>query len=160
MISPFFDNGPVSKPMHLRFSRFFVLSSLTIALCAFTGCGSGIYPVEGKVVWADGSPATELAGSQVVFEQPVANTTARGTINADASFHLTTNTPDDGVVAGEHKVLVLEVGRQSLSGPDGTNIAPGALNPKFYTFETSGLTATVKPGTNEVTLKVERNPQR
>lgn len=143
-----------------------MLSRLTIGLPVVllalmsVGCGTGVYPVEGKVVWADGSPATELAGSQVAFEQPVANTTARGTINPDGSFRLTTNTPDDGAVPGEHKVLVIEVGRKSLAGPDGTNIAPGALDPKFYTFETSGLSATVKPGTNEVTLKVERNKQR
>lgn len=131
-----------------------------LSIATLAGCGSGIYPVEGKVVWPDGAAAKELEGSQVVFEQQAANTTARGTVNSEGSFRLTTNTADDGAVPGEHKVLVIEVGRKSLPGGDGSNIAPGVMDPKFYTFESSGLTATIHPGKNEVTLKVERNPQR
>ena len=33
------------------------------------GCGGGLCPIQGKLTWKDGSPATELANSQVVFEQ-------------------------------------------------------------------------------------------
>src|SRR5438067_1497363 len=44
-----------------------------------SGCGSGgPYPVEGRVVWKDGSPATELSGSQVVFDLPAKQTGTRG----------------------------------------------------------------------------------
>ncbi len=133
--------------------RFFALLLLAVA----TGCGTGVYPVDGRVNWTDGAAATELAGAQVVFEQQAANTTARGTILPDGTFHITTNTPDDGAVPGEHKVAIIEVGRKSLDGPDGTNIAPGVINPRFYSIDTSGLTASIKPGTNQITLIAERN---
>jgi hypothetical protein len=76
------------------------------------------------------------------------------------SFQLTTNTPDDGALPGNHKVIVMEVGRPPLGGPDSSLIAPGVMDPKFYDFSTSDLTATVKPERNEITLTVERNPPR
>ena len=131
----------------------FLVSTLLTAVCC--GCGSGIYPVEGKVVWKDGTPATELAGSQVVFELEEANTSARGTVQPDATFRLTTNTPDDGALPGEHKVLVIEAARPMLGGSD--MITPGLLDPRYSDPSTSGLTETVKPGINQVTLTVERN---
>jgi hypothetical protein len=130
----------------------------TILLSAIlvSGCSSGIYPVEGQVVWKDGSPAKELAGSQVVFELEEANTSARGTVQADGSFRLTTNKPDDGALPGEHKVIVMEVGLKPLGGPDASAIAPGVMDSRFSDLSTSDLTAEVKPGTNRVTLTVER----
>jgi hypothetical protein len=125
------------------------------------GCGgSGLCPVEGKVLWQDGSPATELAGSQVMFEHAAANTSAQGTIQPDATFRMTTNAPNDGVLAGEHRILIVEVGRRPVEGADGeagTTLEPGKLDPKFADPSASNLTATIKPGTNQVTLTVDRN---
>jgi hypothetical protein len=116
--------------------------------------------VEGKVVWKDGSPATELAGSSVLFEHAEADTSARGTIQPDGSFRLTTNQPDDGALPGEHKVLVIEMGRQMAGGPDSSLIAPGKMDSRFSDFGSSGLKVTVKPGVNPVTLTVERHQER
>jgi hypothetical protein len=129
----------------------------TLLILLLGGCGSGIYPVEGQVVWKDGSSATELAGSNVIFEGP--ETSAVGSIRPDATFRLTTNQPDDGAPAGDYKVLVIEVGRKSLPGGDGSMLAPGVIDSRYADPSTSGLTATVKPGTNQVTLTVERNPE-
>ena len=112
--------------------------SSALLLLATAGCGGGTYPVEGKLVWQDGSPATELAGSQVLFEQVESNTSARGTVNGDATFRLTTHQPDDGAVPGRHQVIVLEVGRKSAAGTDPSKLEPGVLDPKFYNFDTSG----------------------
>jgi hypothetical protein len=132
-----------------------------VVLCVFLcGCGSGgPYPVDGRVVWKDGSPATELAGSQVVFDLPEKQTSARGIVQADGSFHLSTNKPDDGALAGEHKVAIIET-RKQQGGPDSSNIAPGVMDARFYDLKTSGLSATVKPGTNKITLTVERFQRR
>jgi hypothetical protein len=125
-----------------------------------SGCSSGgPYPVEGQVVWKDGSPAKELAGSQVVFEIAEKQTSARGIVQADGSFHLSTNKPDDGALAGDHKVAIIET-RKQQGGPDSSNIAPGAMDPRFYDLKTSGLSATVKPGTNKIMLTVERIQRR
>jgi hypothetical protein len=129
-------------------------------LTAFlSSCGSGPNPVEGKVVWKDGSPAKELEGSQVVFDLPEKQTSARGIVRADGSFRLTTNKPDDGALAGDHKVAIIET-RKQQGGPDSSNIAPGVMDARFYDLKTSGLTATVGPGPNKITLTVERALRR
>ena len=127
---------------------------LTIGL---SGCGGGgPFPVEGKVVWKDGSPARELEGSQVVFDLSEKQTSARGIVQRDGTFRLTTNKPDDGALAGNHQVLIIET-RKQLGGPESGAIAPGAMDSRFSDPRTSGLTATVKPGTNRITLTVERS---
>jgi hypothetical protein len=130
-------------------------------LAAFlVGCGGdGPYPVEGKVVWADGTPATELEGALVVFDLPEKQTNAKGNVRADGTFRLTTKADGDGALAGEYKVVIVE-SRPPLGGPDATMMAPGHMDVKYSDPSTSDLTATVKPGTNVVTLKVERNKER
>lgn len=133
----------------------------TLALTAFLGgCGSGIYPVEGKVVWKDGKPATELAGSSVIFDLPEKQTGAIGIIQPDGSFRLTTAQPNDGALAGDYKVMVVEAGRKPRGGPDPTELAPGRMDSRFADPSTTDLTATVKPGVNQITLTVERNSTR
>jgi hypothetical protein len=128
-----------------------------IVLCfSLSGCGSGgIHPVEGQVVWKDGTPAKNLAGSLVFFELPEKRTSSRGSIQADGSFRLTTDKENDGAPAGEHTVLIIEVGRKSLGGPDSSAIAPGKIDTRYATPATSDLRATVKPGKNNLTLTVE-----
>jgi hypothetical protein len=141
----------------LRGGCLVVALSLTALL---SGCGGGTNPVEGQLVWKDGSPAKELQGSFVLFELSEKQTSARGMIQADGSFRLTTNKPNDGALAGEHTVMVVEVGRQHLGGPDGTALAPGVMDARFSDPRTSGLKATVRPATNKITLTVEHPPRR
>ena len=131
------------------------------ALCfiAFlSGCGNDIHPVEGKVVWKGGVIAKELEGSHVVFELPEKKTSARGIIQADGTFRLSTHKPNDGAPAGEHKVLILE--DRKNANAEGTLLAPALLDPRFADLKKSGLTATVKPGANTITLTVERAQDR
>jgi hypothetical protein len=138
-------------------------STLAVALlltALLGGCGGGTYPVEGQVVWKDGSPAKELEGSFVLFEMPEKQTSAKGTIQADGSFQLTTNKTNDGALPGEHTVLVVEIGRKHLGGPDGTALAPGVMDARFSDPRTSGLKATVEPRTNKITLTVEHPARR
>ena len=141
--------------LHAVCRRFGPLLMLALAILPF-GCGSGLYPVEGKVVWKDGSPAKELERGYVVFDLPEKQTSARGTIQADGTFRLTTNKPNDGALPGEYKVLVVEVGRKALGGPDATAIAPGAMDARFSDPSTTPLRATVVAGPNKITLTVER----
>jgi hypothetical protein len=137
--------------------RLICLATLILLLIGlFSGCGTGVYPVEGRVVWSDGSPTTELNNSIVLFENAAANTSAQGQIKPDGSFTLTTNTPDDGALPGEHRVAIIEVGRKPLGGPDASLMAPGAMDARFSDPNTSGLTANVEPGVNKITLTVER----
>jgi|SRR6516162_11517944 hypothetical protein len=141
----------------LRGASILAVLSLTALLA---GCGGGTYPVEGQIVWKDGSPAKELKGSFVLFELPEQKTSARGMIEEDGSFRLTTNKPNDGALPGEHTVLIVEVGRQHLGGPDSSALAPGVMDARFSDPRTSGLKATVKPGVNKIMLTVYHPPRR
>ena len=134
---------------------------LALAFCApcFTGCSSGIYPVEGQIVWKDGAPAKELHGGFVIFDLPEKQTSARGTIKEDGSFKLTTKRPDDGAFPGEYKVLVVEAARKALGGPDASAIAPGAMDSKYSDPSTTTLKTTIKPEPNKITLTVDRAPK-
>jgi hypothetical protein len=130
--------------------------AIAVLLSLFAGCSSGgVYPVQGQLVWKNGSPAIELVGTLVFFEQPDKQLSARGQVAADGSFRLTTNKENDGAAAGEHIVLLVEIGRKHLGGPDSTLLAPGKIDSRYSTHSTSDLKATVKPGTNKITLTVE-----
>jgi hypothetical protein len=133
--------------------------ALLLTAC-LAGCSGDIHPVQGKVVWKDGTPAKELKNSLVIFNQAAKQTRAQGQIQEDGSFRLTTNKPNDGALAGEHEVLIIEVARKHLGGPDSSALAPGAMDSRYSDPRTSGLTATVKPGTNQVTLTVDRYSRR
>jgi hypothetical protein len=125
----------------------------TLALTGAAGCGAKKYPVEGKVVWTDGSPAKELAGGMVVFESTEAPRSARGEVKEDGSFRLTTESPDDGLLPGHYRVLV----SQHRPEPDGiTRPPPPPMDPRFEDFKTSGLEFTIEPKKNDVVLKVDR----
>jgi len=123
---------------------------------ALLGCGSGYYPVDGQVEWKDGKPATELAGSLVIFECAEKKSSAQGVIQADGKFKLTSLNANDGAPEGEHVVLVMEVGRKPQGGPDGTNLAPSKIDTRYASPSTSDLRATIKRGVNTITLSVER----
>src|SRR5207248_4180644 len=121
------------------------------------GCaGGGPYPVEGTVVWEDGTPAKELALSSVVFDLPEKQTSARGVIQPDGSFRLTTYKPNDGALAGTYKVMVVEAGRKPLGGPDGSLLAPGYMDSRYADPRTTDLQVTVEPRKNVISLKVRR----
>ena len=135
----------------------FGLAVVLLVTTFLVGCaGSGPYPVEGSLVWEDGTPAKELALSSVVFDLPEKQTSARGVVQPDGSFRLTTNKPDDGALAGDYKVMVVEAGRKHLGGGDGSLLAPGFLDSRYADPRTTDLTATVVPGKNIVKLTVRR----
>src|SRR5688572_15793638 len=73
--------------------------------CSVAGCGTPYYPVSGTITLNDGSPLTR---GLVIFERvddgpPV---TARGEIQADGRFSLSTDEPGDGVPAGRYKAVI------------------------------------------------------
>jgi hypothetical protein len=110
--------------------------------------------IDGKLVWEDGSPAGELAGSQVVFESAALRTSARGVVGPDGSFKLGTRTRDDGAPVGEYQVTVIE--HRKNANPEGTALVPAQLAAKYANLSTSELAASVKPGTTPLTFKLER----
>lgn len=141
----------------LRNRQWQAWATLLVSMCLAAGCNrSGVYPVEGQVNWKDGSPAKELSGSLIFFNLADKDTSAQGRIQADGSFRVTTNKPDDGALVGEHVVTIIEVGRQSVGGAESGALVPAKVDTKYMTPGTSDLRATVKPQTNKITLTVER----
>ena len=119
---------------------------------ALAGCESDskVGSVQG-VVRLDGKP---LATGTVRF-LPAAGRAASGKIQSDGTFTLGTYKESDGALVGKHQVAIIafEVGpappRTEGGRPPPTPTKP--LVPKRYmAVGTSGLTAEVKPGDNEL----------
>ena len=122
-----------------------------VFVLVFSGCGPGLATVRGKVTLPDGKPA---AGSQVVFEseQDGKKISARGDVQDDGSFELSTFKPGDGVPPGKYKV---QVNPPPMVNAEGPYTSP--FNAKFSSFQTSGLEFEVKPGArNEFPIQVTK----
>jgi hypothetical protein len=131
--------------------RWSCLALLGPLLVGSTGCGSGsIYPVQGKVVFKDGTP---LQGGIVVFES-VDNdrVIARGDIEPDGTFSLGTRKRGDGALAGPHRVLVSPPFLANAEARRG----PRLIHPRFENFETSGLVLKVEKQANDFTIEVDK----
>jgi hypothetical protein len=121
------------------------------------GCGRDSLPTYragGKVVFPDGKP---LEGGWVCFESVQGGQfpAARGQVQPDGSFQLSTYRPNDGAVEGEFRALVTppppEGGLKQMKS------VPMVLDPRFSQFDTSGLkfTVTRDPAKNQFTLQVD-----
>ncbi len=144
--------------MHTR--RLPAAGLVLLASLSLLGCGSGqsVYPVQGQIVYADGSPAMDLNGYTVTFESVEHMATAErtgiggwGNVEADGSFTIGTYKPADGAVLGKHRVAISP--EPQLSDGPATKL-PIAL--KYATVDTSGIEVEVTRGTNTIALTVER----
>ena len=130
--------------------------SILIFICVgMVGCSSApeeTYPVEGTVT-LDGKP---LEGGSVLFLQTTSsesdkNYTARGKIDSEGHYELSTFGKNDGAVAGKFRVAV-------MSGYEPTGEAGGPPPPKkdvpgiYRNPDTSGLQFEVEPKTNKIDI--------
>jgi hypothetical protein len=124
--------------------------AVSLLLLGAVGCGPRLYPVRGTVTYPDGKPLTE---GTVVFESKDADKpiTARGTLQPDGSYELSTSRPGDGVPAGKYQVLVAP--KYDPNGVDGPR-KPPPIDPRFSDFKTSGLEFEVRSGPNDYPIKV------
>ena len=140
--------------------------SIIVLCCAcftFGGCNSKTEfetaPAVGRVT-LDGKPV--VSGS-VVFTPPQ-GWPARGELDAEGRFTLTTYEPDDGAIVGPHEIVVI-----AQTGPDPNEHFERALSaptkwliPERYgSRKSSGLVYDVKSGeANDVTLELFTDPRR
>src|SRR5688572_27192887 len=113
----------------------------TYCLCLATlvllvaGCStSGTYPVQGKVLWSDGTPATELSEFTVSFDSPEHKVGANGVVQADGGFTIGTYENDDGALPGTYRV--------ALTPPEPPLDAPRPrliIDSKYSDLDKSGL---------------------
>jgi hypothetical protein len=135
------------------------MQSLKLVLCLVVaaagalvvGCGGGnshgltLAPVTGLVTYR-GQP---LADAQVVFlPDTPGQLPAMGMTDAQGKYELLTIVPGDGASLGKHRVTV--TARQQSAAP-AEPVAPGTgptgaprIPEKYFSFDTSGLTAEVK----------------
>ena len=125
---------------------------LTWAALALAGCSSGRYPVTGMVTYDDGSPVT--AGTLI------AETTTNGkvvavqaNIESDGTFRCGGAAPGDGALPGSYRALITA---PTISDAEQALGKRPALEGKYARYETSGITFDVKPGKNEISIKVSR----
>lgn len=108
-------------------------------LATLSGCGGNptpTYPAGGHVRFSDGTPLDEgwVEFEPLAGDSPVS---ARGQIQPDGSFQLSTFEPGDGAVAGEHRAVVVIL----LSEAAALNPAahPRRIAPRFSDYDQSGL---------------------
>jgi hypothetical protein len=136
-----------------------LLGGLTAAL---QGCGepAGVaaephFPVKGKVTLPDGKP---LAAGKVVFVSSKA-LEFFGTVESDGAYTMKTPAAE-GLPEGSYKIR-LEVDESKLPPAQGRPSAKRGKLPfpaKYSDELTSGLTATVTPGDNDIPLKLDNAP--
>jgi hypothetical protein len=115
------------------------------------GCGKRLYPVYGKVTFEDGKP---LAKGMIVFEGNIGESVvmARGMVQPDGSYQLSTYKQGDGVPPGRYRALINPMDLSDV--PDEMKNLP--MDIKYLKFETSGLEFDVGPGKNEIAIPVTR----
>lgn len=119
-----------------------------LVLLALTGCSRGpeIVPVEGKVLY-NGQP---LTFGSVMF-QPEAGQPARGVIQADGTFTLSTNQTGDGATVGRNRVRVTCFEAQNPHAASGGRERPlgrSLIPPAYNDVDTSGIEVQVARGMN------------
>jgi hypothetical protein len=94
-----------------------------------------------------------LGGGIVAMEAEIdgKRVMARGAIGSDGRFTLASQRPDDGAFAGTYRVRVLP--QVVIDGP-----ATRGLDPRFQSFDTSGLSFEVGSGKNEFTISLGPKP--
>ncbi len=128
------------------------------ALSVMTGCGEQIdknptAPVKGVVTY-QGKP---LETGEIVFFPDSGEQIAHGKIQSDGTFELTTYDEGDGAFPGMHKVtIVSERDMEGVSAEDPeADLEPSFIPMKYNMQNTSGLTAEVKEGDNEINFDLE-----
>ena len=124
-------------------------------MVGLSGCGSDRYPVSGRVTYDDGSPLTE--GTVIAqMGEGAKSVSVQGRIDSTGRFSWGTERPADGAKPGKYLVAVIPRGLGDAETAKG--ILP-AVDPRFSNPQTSGIEFEVKPGSNELNIKVYK-PKR
>lgn len=134
--------GPGRSP---SLARIVIATALAVA----GGCGEdrpevgvATYPVQGKVVLADGKP---LTSGVVVFVSAGEKTPqVSGTVGSDGSFAIMTDGVAPGAPAGDYKVRLEIDPDAGTTGASPKRRGAPPFPAKYGKESTSGLTATVK----------------
>jgi len=141
-------------------SLYRFVAALVGTAVGLTSCGGPdripVHPVHGKV-FCQGQPAVH---AYVVFHpvggsEEVQKIRPAGRVGDDGSFSLTTYVSGDGAPAGDYQVTVGWPGPAPGTDPNSEDpeailSGPDRLQGRYQDPKTSGLTATVTEGENEI----------
>lgn len=151
--SPASMRAEITPPHPLRALSLFQLAVIAVVTTAMGCSGNGIptCPVEGIVVLEDGTP---VQTGTVEFNSLEKDLTARGSIQSDGTFRLTTFTDGDGAVAGIHDAVVVQlVSTEDL--PLHEHDHGPTIDPKYAHYDSAGLQFTVRSDrTNSIRIVV------
>lgn len=123
------------------------------------GCSSEkkTHVVQGKVVFSDGTPVQFGDVETLSVDQRI---NARGKIDKDGSFTLTTYVEGDGAVVGDHKAVIVQMSGSPLMAMAKMETVQHShghdLGAKYRSYDTSGLGFSVEAGkVNEVTFVID-----
>ncbi len=129
--------------------------AIVALLCLLNCCGCSdgrlkTYPAKGKVVFKSGNP---VHVGTVEIKSREHGVQARGSIDLDGNFLLTTYIDGDGAVAGVHDCVVVQfVMTEGLQ--DFKPSVVGVVHPRYASYSTSGLTVEITPD-QENELRIE-----
>ena len=127
---------------------------------ASVGCNSGqlpTYPVQGIVQFEDGS--RPMFGD-IEFFNEANKINARGKINRDGTFTVTTYTENDGAVAGTHKIIIMQITGDYLTAKISDQIQHDhgdLIHSRYNDYRTSGLECTVSSRENNFELTIRKS---
>jgi hypothetical protein len=136
----------------------------TAVACLLTGCGSGqmdVTYVSGKVTYQD-QPLT----AAVIHFVPESGPAASGKLDEDGKYELTTYSPGDGAVVGNHKVYFsISSDNSHLANFSDADYAAGKVPPeppsstalpaKYLKQNESGLEREVKTGAAPIDFELK-----
>jgi hypothetical protein len=125
-----------------------------VVLLTLAGCGTNHpYPVRGQLLYEDGQPIKELDGFTVSFSSQELAKGARGNLDAEGRFQLTTQRPDDGAFPGKYKVIVT----QPHINVERRETHPPVVDLEYEDPAKTPLEATVESKDNDFTFKLKRH---
>jgi predicted small lipoprotein YifL len=117
-----------------------LLCLITITICGCGPSGPATFPVTGKVTFEDGTPVK----IGLIEFRSADRTIARGKIEQDGAYSLTTFEPNDGALEGEHQVVIQQlIITEDLSF--GAHDHGKRVPPTYADYSSSPLQAVVKP---------------
>ena len=127
----------------LGFASFFLL------LTVLVGCSNqkGTYPVKGILMLANGQP---LANASISMEATEGSLSAIGRSDANGRFEMSTYSTGDGMPRGIYRALVMPP-----SGDDLDVRQPTLFDPKYSSYQTSGLQFTIEGAVEDLEIQLK-----
>ena len=156
---------PHSSDRMISISARSLVAFSLLAILFMSGCGNGqlqTYPVSGQLKFEDG---TVPRFGDIEFYNATHKINARGKINRDGTFTVSTYGEDDGAVVGKHRIVIIQiVGSQFLAhNKESEQIVHDhgkLINQRYGDYRTSDLECTIVDKENKVELTLEKNPNQ